>query len=315
MDSIKEQLTRTLEGFRASPEGQMTVKELLTTTSNIALPTMVDAAAILEIANWVDARQICKRVAVPKGAGKVAYIQVLTAPAHDDWTEGDAITPADPTVASAYCTLAPFGKGTVVSDLLANTSAIDFVQEIGRVHGGVCAKAMLSKIATSAVSATGNAKTIGTKADATEANFTFENVGTVITSIMADGWKPDFIMTAPDKEMYAFTTSYAVTQFTGALNDFLFSGKVPNAMGLRWLVDPYFELGSNGAAAWAGTDGEEYAVIGQAGIGVGWAELNPNPSSELYREPLKLANTVVTHMDGGVAKVVDNALGVIEHAA
>ncbi len=315
MDNVKERLIQTLEGFRSSREGQMTVKELLTTTSNVALPTMVDTAAILELQNWVDARAVCKRVQVPKGAGKTATIQVLTAPAHTDWsTEGDAISPADPTVASASVTVASFGKATVISDLLANTSAIDFVQEVGKVHGGVIGKAIMSKVATAGATATTNAVPIGVKGDATEANFTMDNVATASGNILGKGWKPDYILTAPEKAWKAFTTTYAVNQFTGALNDFLLSGKIPNVLGLNWLIDPYFELGVNGGAQWNGTNGEKYAIIGASGVGIGWGEMTPMPQSEIYRLPLNLTNTIVTHIDGAAAKVVDNALAVIKHA-
>lgn len=314
--SIKEQLKAQIDGFRNTSLGQMTVKELLTTTSNVALPTMVDARALLELQNYVDPRVFCKRVTLPKGAGKVAYVQVLTAPAPDDWsTEGNAISAADPTVANASITVAHFGKGTVVSDLLANTSAIDFVEEVGRVHGGVIGKALNAKVATALVGATGNAQTVGTKGDTTEANFDFTKVASAIGAILADGWMPDVMYTAPDKLWSAFTTSYAVTQFTGALADFMLSGQVPNVMGLKWYMDPYFELGSNGGSAWTGADGEEYAVVTTSGAGAGWAELEPNPKSEIYREPLKLVNTIVTSLAGASAKLVDNASAVIEHAA
>lgn len=312
----KEDIPQILEGFRNSDLGKTTMRELLTTTSNITIPTMVDARALLELGNFVDARGLCKRETVPKGAGKVAYVQILTASTHDDFsTEGNAITAADPTVANAYITIAPFGKATVISDLLANSSAINFVDEVGRLHGATLGKAIVAKVATALTSATGNAVTVGTKGDATEANFDFSKVGTAIGNILADGWLPDTMFTAPDKLWSAFTTSYAVTQFTGALNDMLLSGNIPKVMGLNWVMDPYFELGSNGGSAWTGADGEEYAVVTQSGAGAGWAEYDPNPKSELYREPLKLVNTIVTTMMGAAAKLVDNASAVIEHAA
>lgn len=293
----------------------MTIRELLTSTANVTLPTMVDARALLQLQTMFDYRPICKRANVPKGSGKTAYFQILTSSAPDDNTEGTGFTPADPTVANAYVTVAEFGKATIISDLLANTSAIDFVEEVGRLHGATCGKAMVSKIGTALVSATGNAVTVGVKGDLTEASFDFSNVATATGNIIADGFIPTHILTGPDKMWKAFTTSYAVTQFTGALNDFMLSGRIPNVMGLEWVADPYFEVGTNGGSLWNGTDGEEYAVITTAGQGAGWGEMGTVPQSELYREPLKLQNTIVTSMVGAAVKLVDNASAVIEHAA
>lgn len=76
MDDIRGQLSEMLEQY-----GDMTVKELLTGTTNIALPKMVQARAILELGVKIDLRQYAaSRVRVPRGAGKTVDIQVLTAP-------------------------------------------------------------------------------------------------------------------------------------------------------------------------------------------------------------------------------------------
>ena len=69
MASIEEYRAK-LEEFYQSDYAQMTVKELLTGTSNIALPTMVQAKAIIVLNNFIDARELCMRAAVPKGSGK-----------------------------------------------------------------------------------------------------------------------------------------------------------------------------------------------------------------------------------------------------
>jgi hypothetical protein len=52
------ELKESLQGFYESDESKLTVKELLTSTNNIVLPTMVQNQAIVEISNWVDAREI-----------------------------------------------------------------------------------------------------------------------------------------------------------------------------------------------------------------------------------------------------------------
>jgi len=78
-----EELKESLQQFY-SEYGNLTVKELLTGTSNIALPTMVQTRAILELKNWIDLRTIAHRVRVPKGSGKTAKVQIITQPTYSD---------------------------------------------------------------------------------------------------------------------------------------------------------------------------------------------------------------------------------------
>src|SRR4030067_839926 len=95
----KKALVEKLQTFQESDAGKMTVKELLTGTSNIALPTMVQAAALIALNNGADLREIANIINVPKGAGKTIDVQLLTQPAFGSWTEGSALSAADPPVA------------------------------------------------------------------------------------------------------------------------------------------------------------------------------------------------------------------------
>ncbi len=295
--------------------GEMTVKELVTSTGNLALPTMVQARAILEMDNWLDLREIAMRVAVPKGVGKTIETQVLTKPAYSNWVEGQALATADPTVAKKSITLIPFGKVTLISDLLARTSAYNVTEAIGTVHGGCVMQGILDKIVDGmAGAAAPNAVDLGIADDATEADFTFENVVTAMEENMADGWRPDFIVTSADKMWTAFTTDYGVTQFTGALSDLLLRGTIPMALGLEWLVDPYFEVAIN-EGAWDGTELEKYAMVGTKGISAIWAALQDVPEVDLERLVTGLSNYVVTHMDGGADEGPDKSICVIRHIA
>ena len=309
-----EELRNSMQEFYSSEYANMTVKELLTSTTNIALPTMVQARAVLELKNWIDLRPYSFRVHVPKGVGKSIEVQHLTQPTYSNWTEGSELSAVDPTVAKATVTLESFGKVTQISDLLANTSAINFVEEIGRVHGACVAQGILDKIVDAMAAATGNSVTVGTKGDATEADFTLGNVVTAISSILDDGFRPDFVVTSPDKLWTAFTTDYDVKQFYGALNDLMVSRTIPKVLGLDWLMDPYFELAVNAGSTWNGSDGEKYAIIGSRGYSAAWAELQSEPVVELYRVPTELAVYVVTHLDGGAAKLIDDSICIIKHA-
>lgn len=283
---MNPEIKEKLQEFYESPAAQMTIKELLTTTSNIALPTMVQAAALLELGIWVDARELAMKAPVPTGAGKTVDTQILTGVDYDNLTEGQAFNPADPTPTKRTITLAPFGKATLISDLLANTSAINFVQQVGKVHGGAVRKGILDKIVDAMEAVAGNSKNC-----ASGTTLTFTEVADAIKLNGDDGAISDFVITTPASMWTAFTSSYAVQQFSGALAQLLAEGKLPKALGLEWYADPYFATATTTAVAIVGTKGES-AI---------WAALQDEPVVELYREPLKLANTIVTHMDGGAA--------------
>lgn len=119
----KQAAFEKLSGFYEDEASKKTVKELLTSTSNVALPSLVQARALLELANWADLREISMIAPVPTGAGKSVDTQIITQPTFSEWTEGSALAAADPTLTKRTCTLKPFGKVTQISDLLANTSA------------------------------------------------------------------------------------------------------------------------------------------------------------------------------------------------
>jgi len=142
----KRSLIEKLHTFNESDAAKMTVKELLTSTSNVALPTTVQARALLELNNWADLREVCMIANVPQGGGKTIDTQVMTQPAYGSWSEGSALSAADPTLAKRTVTLAPFGKVTQISDLLANTSALNFVEELGRIHGGCVRQGIFEKV-------------------------------------------------------------------------------------------------------------------------------------------------------------------------
>ena len=315
MPSIKD-IREKLEEFYQSEHAEMTVKELLTSSSNLLLPTMVQARAILVLKSRLDLREIANRIRVPKNSGKQVQVQVVTQPDYDTWTEGSALSAADPTLSSKSVTLGTFGKVTKISDLLANTSAINFVETIGQIHGGCVQQGILDKIVDAMAGASSaNTVSVGSKGDATEADFKFSDVISAIEACQADGWVPDFILTSPDKMWAAFTTDYDVKQFYGALADLLVQGKFPKVLGLDWLTDPYFELAINDGSAWDGTDGEKYAIVGQRGVSAIWAAMQNNPVVEVYRVGTELSNYIVTHMDAGASEGPDESICIIQHAA
>jgi hypothetical protein len=315
MDKMKlEEIRERLSEFYNSREGQITVRELLTSSSNIVLPQMVQAKVLFVMKSWTDFRDFALRQVVPRGAGKVVNVQIATSVEYDSWSEGSAPTAVDPSLAARQITLVPFGKNTLISDLLANTSAINFVETIGQIHADAIRTGIIDKIVDEMAGASApNAVSIGTKGDSTERNFDFSNVASAISAVLSSGFLPNFIATAPDKLWAAFTTNYSVTQFTGALSDFLVSGQIPKVLGLNWYMDPYFEKAITGSS-WSGSNGEKYAIIGQEGMSVVWAALQDEPVVEIWREGRALSNYVVTHMDGGASEGPDASICLIKHA-
>jgi hypothetical protein len=285
----KRSLVEKLRGFNDSDAAKMTVKELLSTTGNIALPTTVQARALLELNNWSDLREICMTVDVPKGGGKTIDTQVLTQPAYSDWTEGSALAAADPTVAKRTVTLASFGKVTQISDLLANTSALNFVEQLGRIHGGCVRQGIFTKVAVALSAGAGNTISAG----ATSV-LTFTDVRNAIKLNAADGFIADFIVTSPSNMWTAFSTSDAMTQYYGSLNDLMKSGlgMKAHALGLDWYADPYFDTVFPAA-------NKKLAYVGLKGQSSIWAALQNEPTVEVYRVPTELGSYIITHMDGG----------------
>ena len=285
----KRSLVEKLRGFNDSDAAKMTVKELLSTTGNIALPTTVQARALLELNNWSDLREICMTVDVPKGGGKTIDTQVLTQPAYSDWTEGSALAAADPTVAKRTVTLASFGKVTQISDLLANTSALNFVEQLGRIHGGCVRQGIFTKVAVALSAGAGNTISAG----ATSV-LTFTDVRNAIKLNAADGFIADFIVTSPSNMWTAFSTSDAMTQYYGSLNDLMKSGlgMKAHALGLDWYADPYFDTVFPAA-------NKKLAYVGLKGQSAIWAALQNEPTVEVYRVPTELGSYIITHMDGG----------------
>jgi hypothetical protein len=292
----KKKLTEQLHNFYESDYGKMTVKELLTGTSNVALPNLVQSRALLELKNWVDARDLCMRATVPKGSGKTVDTQIITQPVFSEWTEGSALAAADPTLTKRTITMKPFGKVTQISDLLANTSAVNFVEQMGQVHGSCVRQGIFQYVAVALSAAAG-----GSLSAASGSTLTFAEVASAIKNLANNGFQSDFIITSPANMWTAFTTDYDKKQFYGALADLLATGKVPRALGLDWYADPYWDT-----VFPAGQ--KTLAFIGTKGLSAVWAGLQEEPLVEIYRIPTELANYVITHMDGGAIGGIANSI-------
>jgi len=292
-----------LEQFYSSEFAKMTVKELTTSTSNVSLATLVQSRALLELKNWIDARDVCMLADAPKGAGKTIDTQIITKPTFGEWTEGSALSAADPTLTNRAITLKPFGKVTQITDLLANTSAVNFIEQMGLVHGACVREGIFHYVATALSNVAG-----GTLSAASGAVLTFVEVASAIKATAVNGFHSDFIFTSATNMWTAFTTTYAVTQFTGALATLLAEGTLPRALGLDWMADPYWDTLFPAAQ-------KVLALVGTKGMSAVWGALQTEPLVEIYRVPTELSNYVITHMDGGSIGGIANSVEKITYAS
>ena len=297
------QMREKLAGFYESDAGKMTVMELLTSTSNVILPTMVQMQALLEWGIWSDLREVSMDAPVPQGSGKVVNTQILLAHDYAEWVEGSAINAADPNPTYRTITLKPFGQCSLLSDLLVNTSAVNFVEQIGKLHGTAVLKGIFQYVLNGLSGAGG-----GSLSAASGANLQFGDAVAGIKQVAKQSFQVDQIITSPDAMWNAFTTSYAVQQFTGALNNLLENGDIPKALGIEWYADPYFYTAQ-------GRQGNKaIAYVGTKGLSTIWAALQQAPLVELFRLPTALSNYVITHVDGGASAGIADSMQMITSA-
>lgn len=143
---------------------------------------------------------------------------------------------------------------------------------------------------------------------ASGSTLTFTEVASAIKATANSGFHADFILTSPTNMWTAFTTTYAITQFTGALAELLANGAMPSALGLEWYADPYWDTLFPAAQKTLG-------LVGTKGISVIWGALQTEPKVEIYRIPTELQNYVITHMDGGSYGGIANSVEKIVYAS
>jgi len=303
---IKQKLEEMLAEY-----GNKTVYEMLreagTGTSGIALATMVAAQASLTMQTLVRADAYARIVRVPAGAGKTFYVQRLGAPTYDTWTEGSAVTAADPTLGSVNGTLAQYGKVTKVTDLLQYTHVIDFVRTVGQLHGNTCQAAINDKLWTAIKGATTNAVTLGGAGDATEATLTWDSIRTAIQKVKSSKFPGDCIVMGPKKFFELMGQNITGVQYYAAFAEFARQGIIPRLFGSEVILDPLFGETFDGSA------GEVYAAVFSREASVAWGTDGKGVTTEIFRDPRELSNYVVSYITGGAVLVEDASVCTIEH--
>src|SRR6267143_4301772 len=288
--------------------GMRTVKELLTGTTNLILPRMVDARASIKFQTLVSADDLARIQDLPERSGKTFDIQRIANLAYDTFTEGTAPSATDPTLANPQGTLLQLGKMTKISSFLQRTSAVDFVNAIGQAHGSTVQGAINDKIYTELKAAVSNVVNTSEGA-ATEGTLTLTILRNAKRAVEVAKWPgADFVVTGPRKFYQFLTDALAASnqpiQFTSALVEFFRTGGITTFLGMRWLIDTVFGDPTAGAAS------EAYASVGVTGTSVAWGQLGPKIKSEVWRQGQELSDYLISYVEGGAKLVEDDSTSI-----
>lgn len=291
--------------------GRKTVRELLTTTTNLILPKLVDARASIKFQTLIQGEEIARVKDLPEGTGKTFDIQrIAPNTAYATFSEGVAVTPEDPTLGNPQGTIQQLGKATKISSLLQRTSAVDFINDVGALHASIVQGAINDKLWTELKAVTSNVVTTA-EAAATEGLITMLVLRNAKRAVEIDKWPAgDFIVSGPSKFYQFFMDGLGTSQvqYSSSLLDFFRSGGITTLFGMRWLVDTVF------GDPVAGTAGEDYAAVGVTGTSVAWGQIGPKIRSEVWREGLTLSDHLISYVEGGAKIVEDDSVALISHA-
>ena len=291
--------------------GRKTVRELLTTSTNLILPRLVDARASIKFQTLAQGEETARIKDLPEATGKTFDIQrIAPNTAYATFGEGVAVTAEDPTLGNPQGTILQMGKATKISSLVQRTSAVDFVADVGALHASIVQGAINDKLWTELKAVTSNVITTS-EAALTEGTITMLVLRNAKRAVEIDKWPAgDFIVSGPSK-FYQFLMDglgTAQIQYSTALLDFFRTGGITTLFGMRWLVDTVF------GDPVAGTAGEDYAAVGVTGTSVAWGQIGPKIRSEVWREGRELSDYVVSFVEGGAKLVEDDSVALISHA-
>jgi len=290
--------------------GKMSIKEAMTTGSaNVAIPALVSAKVLFYLNTFegIRAEDVALIQEAPEGSGKVYSFQVITSPTYQTWTEATEITPVDVTLAKPQVTLAQYGQGTFLSDLLQSSSVFSFVEALGFAHGQAVRKAINDKLWSALKGATDNVTAGGTKADGKVYSPTFADIRATKVLVQKDVFNPDYLVSGAVAYDSMLGANWTNVQLSGALVQWVTSGSVQRLLGMDIIVDPLYGDGT-------GADGEAYMSMGVKGVSIGWAQ-RASVITEIQRNAKAIGEDIVTHVTGGAALLIDKSTGHIKHAA
>jgi hypothetical protein len=306
--------------FKALAEqyGKLTVREITSGTSGLALAQLVAARAAIQLATLVDARQFCRVELVPPGGGKTYHFQKVAVPDSFEGTltEGSDFTAVDLTLGDITATLTVGVARTDVSDIAQRQAAVNLAEVIGIGHGNALNRFINSDIYSTVNGATTNI--VKEILSANSKNYTFSDIFAARGLVERARGRPDSFVTYPyqvakgsgspaDTGFYPFVqTNITSVQFTTALATYLQTGQISELFGLRLFIDKVYE------PATASADAAVMASVLQGGEAEGWAQAE-DIVSEIQRWAPQVGFRIVTHTTGKSGLIMDPFVTLIEH--
>ena len=295
---------------------KLTVREVISSTSGVALAQLVATRAAIQLLTLVDARRFCRVELVPPGGGTTHHFQkvVSVAPTASGEPSAD-ITLQDPTLTDVTAALTMFRIGTFVGDMAQRQAAVNLAEVVGIAHGNGINRDMNADIYASLNANTTNTRTL-TGVGVT-VNYAWADIFGIRGQIEKQRGRPDTFVTFPqlpavgagvEVGWYPFVLSNITSvQYTAALADYLRTGSIAEVFGLRLFVDQVYALAKNMSAV-----GDELAHCLVSNEATGWAQAE-DIVSEVQRWALQVGFRIVTHSIGKSAKVLEEFIGSIQH--
>jgi len=298
---------------------KLTVREVISSTSGVALAQLVATRAAIQLLTLVDARRFCRVELVAPGGGTTHHFQKVVAVAPTASGEPSAdITLQDPTLTDVTSALTMFRIGTFIGDMAQRQAAVNLAEVVGIAHGNGINRDMNNDIYVTLNANTTNTRTVGAGADAKTTNYAWSDIFGIRGQIEKNRGRPDTFVTFPqlpavstgvEVGWYPFVVSnITAVQYTAALADYLRTGSIAEVFGLRLFVDNIYTIAKNMSAA-----GDELAHCLVSNEATGWAQAE-DIVSEVQRWALQVGFRIVTHSIGDSANVLEEYIGSIQHA-
>src|SRR5262245_52703199 len=115
---------------------KLTVREIISSTSGVALAQLVATRAAIQLLTLVDARRFARVELVPPGGGTTHHFQkvVTVAPGASGEPSSD-ISLQDETLSDVTAALTMFRIGTFIGDMAQRQAAVNLAEVVGIAHG------------------------------------------------------------------------------------------------------------------------------------------------------------------------------------
>jgi hypothetical protein len=321
---LSEQTIKALSGevnFKEIAEkyGRQTVKEMMTSTSGLALAQLVAARAAIQLLTRVDARELCRRELIPPGAGMTHHFQFIKIPADLGAQRSESLsvdaTAKDLELEDKDATLVQLVARTDISDLVQRQATVNVANAVGIGHGNVM-NYLINKLIYAQINAATTSYINKVRA-ASSINYTFSDIFDLIGYVEDQRAIADTFVTYPIQAakgvsgeatgFFPFVkTNISSVQFTGALQEYLKMGVLPQICGLKIFRDSSYK------PVTASADGAVMGAVLQSGEAIGWADAE-DVMTEIQRWAPQVGFRVVTHVTGAAKLIADPFVALLKH--